>query len=167
MRIVTAVEDLESLPRPIVFLAGGITNCPEWQKQVIVGLKNVQVGTLLNPRRENFPIHDPNASKEQITWEYRGLHMADVFSMWFCKGKSDQPICFYELGRYLALRQVDKQLDRVVIGVEEGFHRSQDVYIQTGLVNKKLGSEIYGNIEDYIVGLKDRIDKVALELAMS
>jgi hypothetical protein len=25
---------------------------------------------LFNPRRENFPINDPNASKEQIEWEY-------------------------------------------------------------------------------------------------
>jgi len=51
-----------------IFLAGGITNCPDWQKIIIdkikhtsnpyqkTSLKNV---TIFNPRRENFPIEDP------------------------------------------------------------------------------------------------------------
>lgn len=52
-----------------VFLAGGITGCPDWQAAVVrmVGDANV---VLLNPRRENFPMDDPKASLDQILWEH-------------------------------------------------------------------------------------------------
>ena len=102
MKVITALEDVEG-PRPYVFLAGGITNCPEWQVEVIDKLKDFSKGTLLNPRRKNFPINDPNASREQIEWEFNAISNCDIFSMWFCKGESDQPICMYELGRNLTL----------------------------------------------------------------
>lgn len=131
MKVVTAVEKLEG-PRPWVFLAGGITNCPWWQDEVIVRLEGCE-GTLLNPRRRDFPIGDPNAAKEQITWEFNALEKADIFSMWFSNADSDQPICMYELGRHLALFPMG-YLSSVCIGVEPGYRRSQDVYIQTKLI---------------------------------
>ena len=152
MKIMTAVESLSKIERPAVFLAGGITNCPEWQDYVIEKLKDLEIGTLLNPRRKNFPIHDPNASKEQITWEFRALERADIFSMWFSNAPSDQPICFYELGRHLAIKESLMDFDTIVIGVEKGFKREQDVHIQTGLVCPTI--PIYDNLDDYIEGIK-------------
>lgn len=54
------------------FLAGGITGCPDWQKDIINSFEdsikdNIKNLVLFNPRRENFPIHDPNAANEQIS----------------------------------------------------------------------------------------------------
>ena len=89
------------------FLAGGITDCSNWQKTVINFLKErencmtLDNLVLFNPRRDNFPIDDPSAADKQIEWEYDWLGMSDIFSIYFDGGNSDQPICMYELGRYL------------------------------------------------------------------
>ncbi|MBT4446489.1 hypothetical protein HOC96_04540, partial [archaeon] len=44
-----------------IFLAGGITNCYDWQSDICDLLQNEEV-TLLNPRRKRFPIDDPRES---------------------------------------------------------------------------------------------------------
>lgn len=155
MRVITAPEDLTVNPNEIsCFLAGGITNCPEWQDEVISMLKDEDNLVLFNPRRKNFPIHDPNASEEQIKWEFRALSNCDIFSMYFCAGESDQPICMYELGRNLAIRQLRKKLDNVIITVEPEYKREADVYIQTDLVSRKLGSMINDNIEEHVEDIR-------------
>lgn len=134
MRVITAPELYARQDGDIFcFLAGGITNCPDWQKEVIKHLEGYGINNLVlfNPRREDFPIHDKSASCAQIYWEYRFLQQMDIFSMYFCNGESDQPICMYELGRNL-VRFVDRA-DRVVISVEDGYKRAGDVVIQSSL----------------------------------
>ena len=122
-----------------VFLAGGIQRCDEWQQKIINLFKyygenkNVYI---INPRRENFPIHDPNAAEEQITWEFEMLEQCDLFTMLFLDSESDQPICFYELGRNLEKmkqRFPKSWFDRIVVTCDEKFKRRQDVEIQTKL----------------------------------
>lgn len=123
------------------FLAGGITGCPDWQKDIINSFEgfikdNIKNLVLFNPRRENFPIHDPNAANEQISWEFKYLEQMDIFSMYFCNCNSDQPICMYELGRNIAKMQQrfpNDWMNRIVITVEEGYKRQADVEIQTKL----------------------------------
>lgn len=154
MKVVTAVEPLGGIRADSVFLAGGITNCPWWQDEIIELLKPHE-GTILNPRRKNFPIDDPNAANEQIVWEFEALERAKVFSMWFSASESVQPICMYELGRHLALRAkynpqpVRTDAPDVVIGVEPGYLRAEDVYIQVGLVSATLADRITTNLEDH------------------
>lgn len=71
MKVITAVEPLvhdgaDVVGCPSVFLAGGITNCPQWQQEVIDRLQGYEIEcTILNPRRANFPIGDPSAAREQ------------------------------------------------------------------------------------------------------
>lgn len=52
------------------FLAGGITNCPEWQNDVIEYLKEHEEEcsnlVILNPRRKDFSIQDRTATIVQI-----------------------------------------------------------------------------------------------------
>jgi hypothetical protein len=158
MNVIVAPESINNIIGPCCFLAGGITNCPEWQTGVIRLLEPYE-GILFNPRRANFPIHDPNAAREQIAWEFKALERADVFSMWFSNAPSDQPICFYELGRHLALRRLYADLGAVVIGVEPGFKRSQDVYIQTELVSPKI--IISDNLEQYAKNILTAMRAVA------
>ena len=145
MRVITAPEPLDIKDDEIaVFLAGGITDCPNWQKEVI-DLLSTHVDCLklvvLNPRRENFPIDDPNAAKEQITWEFNALEQMDIFSMYFCSGNSDQPICMYELGRNIVRMQMRFPADwkkRIIITREQGYRRFADVRIQTILATEGL-----------------------------
>lgn len=137
MRVYTAVEEYIPQESDITcFLAGGITNCWEWQDAVIAELEkrdNIENLVLFNPRRKNFPIHDPNASQEQIEWEYKYLHEADIFSMYFTSGESTQPICMFELGVHITRAALGPKPKSVVISVEDGYVRQQDVLIQTQL----------------------------------
>lgn len=140
MKVITAPEKYTLKEGEVsVFLAGGITNCPNWQKEIIGYLRGFHHSNKLvvfNPRRENFPIHDSSAVYEQIHWEFQALEKMDIFSMYFCSGESVQPICLYELGRNLVRMQMRYPIDwkdRIVISVEDGYKRKQDVFIQTQL----------------------------------
>ena len=129
------------------FLAGGITNCKDWQKEVIESLKEVNI-SLFNPRQENFNVLDKSASEKQIKWEYERLESMDIFSMYFCKSDSDQPISMYELGRNIVRMQNRFPSDwekRIVISVERGYKRWEDVVIQTRLCAPNLYVDIYAN----------------------
>lgn len=145
MRVITAVEQFQDDAKAVkCFLAGGITNCPDWQSQVIENLKAYDAKfpgelddlVIFNPRRANFPIDDPNASKEQIMWEFNWLEKMDIFSMFFTGGDSDQPICMYELGRNIYRMQMMFRTTfhkRIVISCDPTYRRANDVKIQTAL----------------------------------
>lgn len=143
MKIITAPQSFTKKENDILlFLAGGIQNCKEWQKEFIGYCNefNPQYGqdlVIFNPRRDNFPIGDPNAAREQITWEFDWLEQVDIFSMYFDGPTvSDQPICFYELGRHLnrmITKWPNEYQNRIVLTVSPEFKRVQDVIIQTEL----------------------------------
>ena len=121
-----------------VFLAGGICNCEKWQTDVIKHLERYSCNGLVvfNPRRKDFPIGVLSESAKQIEWEFNALENADIFSMYFASGVSDQPICMYELGRNILNMQIRHPIDwksRIIISIEDGYKRKQDVIIQTGL----------------------------------
>jgi len=136
-----------------LFLAGSITNCPDWQSEVIEKLKNVQGLTIFNPRRANFPIDDPTAAPEQIKWEYEKLKIADAVSFWFDSG-SLGPITLYELGRW-GNSSKDKAL---IIGIHPEYKRKQDVEIQTKLSRPK--TYIVDNLNDLVEHIKILVLKI-------
>lgn len=149
MRVITAIEDYQLKDGEVsVFLAGGITNCFEWQDEVIDILRKREYTdklVIFNPRRKNFPIGDPTASHDQITWEFKQLEKMDIFSMYFCGGISDQPICMYELGRNIVRMQNRFPADweeRIIVSVEDNYKRKDDVFIQTDLATGK-GKNIF------------------------
>jgi hypothetical protein len=109
-----------------LFLAGGITNCPDWQQAMVSHLRNAEV-TLLNPRRADFPIHDPQAAPAQIEWEFHALRAAEAILFWFPK-ETLCPIVLYELGAWSITGK------KIFVGTDVGYQRTQDVIIQTGLV---------------------------------
>jgi len=147
MKVITAPEEyLKEGKETSVFLAGGITNCSEWQKSII-DYFNKQSNTdnlvLFNPRRDTFDVGNPTAAMRQIIWEYKYIEKADIFSMYFDNSTtSDQPICMYELGRNIVRMQQrfpNDWEDRIIITVEPGYKREKDVEIQVDLAtNGKL-----------------------------
>ena len=168
MRVITAPEKYIRKPDDVtVFLAGGITNCWEWQDKVIELLSetkyiNFNNLVIFNPRRKDFPIDDPNAAEEQIAWEFEMLEQCDIFSMYFCAGESDQPICMYELGRNICRMQTRFPINwdmRIIVTVEKGYKRKKDVYVQTSLAtigntdseccNKNIEEHVNEIIGDY------------------
>jgi hypothetical protein len=109
---------------PSLFLAGGITNCPDWQAEARALLADLPGLVLLNPRRRSFPINDPGAAAGQVAWEYRHLMRASAVLFWFPAGPSPQPIALYELGRYVALGKL------LAVGADPGYLRRADVLLQ-------------------------------------
>ena len=108
-----------------LFLAGGITDCPDWQRDMVEMLRATN-WVLFNPRRENFPIHDPNAASFQIKWEHDHLRKADAILFWFpCETLC--PIVLYELGAWSMTRKL------LFVGVHPQYKRRKDVEVQTGL----------------------------------
>lgn len=151
MKVITAPTDYIMKPDEIsVFLAGGITNCPDWQEDVITELgsyNDTDKLVIFNPRRDNFPIDKPTDATEQIEWEFTQLENMDIFSMYFSAGKSDQPICMYELGRNIVRMQTRFPMDwedRIIISAERDYKRLQDVIIQTNLA---CGNKINVNVQ--------------------
>lgn len=124
---------------PAVFLAGGITGCEEWQEKVRNSI--IEDCVLLNPRRKDFPIKDPFAAEEQITWEFKMLEQTDLITFWF-SDKTIQPIVLYELGRWL------NSSKSIILSVHPNYPRKQDVYIQTKLARSNL--TINNSLEKHI-----------------
>src|SRR5262245_30365254 len=81
---------------PAVFLAGGISDCENWQCQVAKALQHV-AATVLNPRRASFSQHTAAENQRQIEWEHRHLRRADLVAFWF-PPQTLCPIALFELG---------------------------------------------------------------------
>lgn len=144
MIYVEALDELKAgLPYKSVFLAGGITGCPDWQQELVKLLNDTSL-ILLNPRRADFPIGDPGTAQEQITWEHNHLRVADTISFWFAK-ETIQPIALYELGSW---SMSDKP---IFIGIHPEYPRRQDVEIQTKLVRPEVN--IVYSLEDLAIQL--------------
>lgn len=135
MKVITAPEYYVPTREEItVFLAGGITNCENWQKEVIDYLKSLPEEktdklVIYNPRRDKWPKNsDTEEIRRQINWEADYIRSAIIFTMYFTNTeKSDQPICFYELGKYANNRLND------IISYQEGFKRALDVEFQMSI----------------------------------
>lgn len=122
--------DLEPFKFGSVFLAGGITGCPDWQSDIVKMLESEDI-TIVNPRRKEFPINDPKAASQQIYWEYLMLRQVDLISFWFPK-ETLCPIALYELGAWSMTNKP------IIIGVDPEYQRIDDIEIQTILVRPNI-----------------------------
>lgn len=115
-----------------VFLAGGITNCDNWQDKVIKEIIKLDDELTLPP----IAIYNPRQTAEmtdidpvkQIKWEHEYLNECDILSFFFCASESVQPITLYEFGKYFGRKPS-------VATVEKGYKREKDVLVQTYLDN--------------------------------
>jgi Nucleoside 2-deoxyribosyltransferase like len=147
---VIIAPDPYPVDRPILFLAGGITRCPDWQAEMIRLLDPLPAGWLvLNPRRGRFPMGDPGAALEQIAWEHDGLRAARAIVFWFPR-ESVCPIALYELG---AWSMTERPL---FVGAHEAYPRRADIEIQTRLVRPDVStsattlSALAGQVRRYL-----------------
>ena len=130
-----------------LFLAGGITNCPNWQADMVEMLKDTDL-TLLNPRRADFPIHDPNAAQAQIKWEHDALRDVHAISFYFPK-ETICPIVLYELGAWSMTNKP------IFVGMHPEYQRRQDVEIQTQLARPEV--EIVYSLEALTEQVKEKL----------
>lgn len=151
MRYIEAPEefnmrDVQPFETTAVFLAGGITDCPDWQAEMVKILADTDL-ILFNPRQANFNVRDPEASDVQIKWEYDHLRWADRILFWFPHSPpSVCPITLFELGYWLG------QDRRLAVGVEPGYVREADVRIQTKLARPEV--PVVATLEDLAEAIK-------------
>jgi len=141
MKVYTPQKNQEVIMKPesSIFLAGGISNCPDWQSKIIPLFKDTDV-TLFNPRRPFINFLSEEESSFQIEWEVKYLTLCHKILFWFPK-ESICPITLFELGMYS-----DKN---IFIGVEKGYTRSYDVKKQMELARSDI--EIVDSLETLVL----------------
>lgn len=112
-----------------IFLAGGLTGCPDWQQRVVRELKGLPC-VILNPRRQGMSLWNDEDTQQQIEWEFNMMEKADVILFYF-PADSICPIALYELGRWNALGESRNK--KIIISVHADYQRKMDVIIQTQL----------------------------------
>ncbi len=125
-----------------IFLAGGITNCPDWQAPVADQLDEMTNLTIFNPRRTAWNMEGSDKeSKKQILWEHDHLQKSETILFWF-PSETLCPITLLELGKYLVS---DKQL---IIGTHPEYQRRLDVIVQSQLVRPDI--VVWSNLDDMV-----------------
>jgi hypothetical protein len=119
----------ESFERIPIFLAGGISNCPDWQQAVLEHI-NTDLFDVINPRRVGGLAKDGAAARQQIQWEFRALEQAQIVLFWFPQ-ESICPIALLEYGKFL--ERSTKEGIRVIAGYHPDYPRAFDLEEQTQL----------------------------------
>lgn len=132
MTIYTAPAPLPNLHHPI-FLAGGISNCPNWQS-IMENMLTAELGQtvdLLNPRRDDYPDTEAGAV-QQIEWEHDALHRSEVVLFWFPKDTLC-PITLFELGTFAQRKNIP-----IFVGTDPDYARKLDVITQLRLARPEI-----------------------------
>ena len=140
-----------------LFLAGGITNCPDWQQEMRELLKDLDI-VIFNPRRKNFPIEDPDAAFDQIKWEFEFLNRADMILFWFSRG-SLNPIVLFEYGKWLMNTRDKTNYKPIFVGIDPEYKRRQDVELQTRFENIHYASRITYSLEALANQIKEEFKR--------
>lgn len=125
-----------------IFLAGGISNCPDWQQGVGDRIAAETNAVAVNPRRTDFDMSAyEEISKQQIKWEYLALRMCSFNMFWFpCETLC--PITLFELGSALERCQ-DGAL---FVGAHPEYQRRFDLVEQINLKGKSC--LLYDNLDE-------------------
>ena len=137
MHIIEAPDNIP--PKADLFLAGGISNCPNWQEQAIELLGNTE-GTAINPRRSEKFTED--IADEQIAWEHQALRVCDSVIFWF-PSETLCPITLFELGVFTQRKDTP-----IFVGTDLKYGRRFDVIKQLQLERPEI--IVRDNVKDVI-----------------
>jgi hypothetical protein len=150
---------------PKVFLGGGITNCKDWQFDLVEDLRDLNC-IVYNPRRKSFDLKDPNQSEIQIRWEHRYLSDSDIVVFYF-SSETLCPITLFELGARL-MSNLFSPYQSIYIYCESDYQRKFDVEFQTKLAqdsfvnSQEINYKLFGE-GHYTPHLQDKIKKMRIE----
>jgi len=185
-RLITAPTAYEVGSNEVLFLAGGITNCPDWQKEFFSSIENLPNLDVLNPRREVWDAKDLTAREGQIMWEHQGLQRCSMISFWFCK-ETIQPTALLEFGRWSALvtpyittdlehlpryhteirdryavgLNLIQERKRIFVGIHPEYEKRKDIEIQLEL--ERSGHSISYTLEDLSAQIQKWVTKRPLK----
>lgn len=143
MKVLTPdVIDLNDIPQSVdLFLAGGITNCPDWQADAIKMLDDGSDIVVANPRRDRLLDHEGEDAAYQIRWEYEFLRRARMILFWFPK-ESVCPITLFELGKEIGRGSC------LLVGAHPEYVRRFDVVTQMNCYDP--GVVVYRELSDVV-----------------
>lgn len=172
----TAPDETISSPSIKIFIAGGISNCPDWQSQFIGEMESLddllrdevvnrwvrttQAPTtdfrfeLFNPRRTDFDVSNPSMSEAQIKWEYDRLKISDIVVFWFPE-ETLCPITLFELGK--CINTVGYY--NLFVGCHPNYKRKFDVIEQLKLSRKDV--DVVHSMDDLMWQLYNHFKNMA------
>ena len=136
---------------PSVFIAGGISNCSDWQAEMVARMDHARFD-VINPRRYEGLAKDGDEAAKQIRWEHHALDRVSACIFWF-PSETLCPITLFELGKMLVLcRQHRVEL---AIGWHRDYQRGFDLDVQIGLEAARCGGYLlhYGSGWDELVAV--------------
>jgi hypothetical protein len=136
-------------PEPLlfgdVFLAGGISGCPDWQSRAIEMFSNTDL-RVVSPRREEGILSDNAEAINQIAWEFHALQNVVVTMFWFPK-ETLCPITLFELGA-----AISNPYRKVVVATHPEYQRRFDVIQQVSHYRPEVN--VYDSLEVAVVKTK-------------
>lgn len=153
IKVIVAPDELYTLSKRKsikVFIAGGISNCHNWQEDFIelckVKIKKEHHILFYNPRRDSLDKTNKAEAENQIVWEFEHLEQSDRIIFWFAKG-SLNPTALYMLGRSIGKKEI-------IIGIDPEYERKVDIEFQAKLAGYKK-KIVYSIIELVDLFIKD------------
>jgi hypothetical protein len=132
MTVITAPEPVAEPNLDGLFIAGGISGCPDWQSVITRDLEAAGVPVpMYNPRRAVYSTA-PGVAEVQIAWEFDALNKSSAVIFWFPE-ETLCPITLFELGRFS--HQKDTQL---FVGTHPNYQRKLDVVTQLQLARPEI-----------------------------
>lgn len=149
-----------------VFLAGGISNCEDWQAHSAEKLSQLENLTVINPRRNDWKVdkNEIEESVKQISWEFDYIRKTTDIIFWFTDDTL-QPISLYELGA--ALQRNSKYWDeRLPFEDEHGFVKGQRIFLGADMDYKRiLDVKIQAKLINYRWKVKNNLDDLLEDFA--
>lgn len=132
---------------PAVFLAGGITGCPDWQAVAATHL--LTHADVLNPRRRIYIASGDEGDEgdeyaRQVEWEFEHLRRADLIMFWFA-ARQIQPVALFELGAFAASEKP------IVVGAYPAYPRRTDVVLQLSHARPELA--VHSSLESTLAAV--------------
>lgn len=133
-----------------IFVAGGISNCPDWQTEFVQHFLEYDNSVILtNPRRYDFDTSKSEMSEEQIKWEFNQLHQSDLIVFYF-PSETLCPITLYELGVMAGKHK------NILVSTHPDYARRFDVIQQLALLRPDL--LVLESLDDLIRATKIKIE---------
>ena len=130
--------DLDHRLETSIFLGGGITNCKNWQSDILNQLNRLTCKyTVFNPRREDWSMtQDGDESVKQIAWEFKYIHSVDIVIFYFSE-ETLCPITLFELGSAMGRNEHKTSPQQILVYCEENYGQKFDVQVQIDQFNDR------------------------------
>ena len=137
-----------------IFLGGSISGAANWQTEATKLL--LPHFHIFNPRRDHYEKLDPAVEREQITWEFQHLNLAEI-ALFYFSHETVAPITLFEYGKQL-IKMRYAPFRKTYVCIHPNYARKNDVLIQTQLEQPELVKCIFDDLPTMCAAIiKERV----------